>query len=94
MKRPDYFICFEGSNALGLRSTFGFRGKMGFEEYWDSIIKCIQDALWWNAPAPTTVTEQREVWEARAAFWDAPYYDGKDMPSSEVSGSQSPRPAS
>ena len=80
MKRPDLFICFDGNNQAGLRTAFGFKGKIGYEEYWDSIIDRIKDAVWWNAPAPAPGTEEREVWDARAAFLDALYYDGKDMP--------------
>lgn len=79
MKRPDYFLCLDARNKDRLTREFGIKKSIGYEDYWDSIIERIQDAPWWNAPPPAPGIE-REVWESRAAFLDALYYDGKDMP--------------
>jgi HKD family nuclease len=81
MKRPDTFVCLDSRNREGLCEEFGLRRNVGDEEYWDSFIKRIIDSTWWNAPAPAS-GDEKEVWEARAAFLDSLYYDGKDMPSS------------
>jgi HKD family nuclease len=80
MKRPDYFICFDARNKITLCKAFGIKQTIDYEDYWDSIIeRIVKESAWWNASAPAPGPE-REVWEARAAFLDALYYDGKDMP--------------
>jgi len=38
-------------------------------------------AAWWSALPPAPGVE-REIWEARAAFLDSLFYDGKNMPTS------------
>jgi hypothetical protein len=82
IKRPDTFVCFDARNKARLCEAFGIKRKIGYEEYWDSIIqRVITQAEWWFAPPPPSGVE-RQVWEARAAFLDSLYYDGKDMPSS------------
>ena len=81
MKRPDTFVCLDNRNKAGLCTDFGIKRHVGYEEYWDSIIERIREAAWWAAPPPASGVE-REVWEARAAFLDSHYYDGKGMPSS------------
>lgn len=82
IKRPDTFVCLDSRNKAGLCEAFGIKRSVGYEEYWDSIIQRITtEAAWWSAPPPSSGVE-REVWEARAAFLDSRYYDGKDMPSS------------
>jgi HKD family nuclease len=80
IKRPDYFVCLDARNKAGLCKAFRIKPSVGYEEYWDSIIERIKEAAWWNSlpPAPSP---ERELWEARAAFLDSLYYDGKDMPS-------------
>ena len=81
MRRPDTFVCLDNRNKAGLCTDFGIKRRVGYEEYWDSIIERVKEAAWWSAPPPTSGVE-REVWEARAAFLDSHYYDGKGMPSS------------
>lgn len=82
IKRPDTFVCLDSRNKAGLCEAFGIKRNVGYEEYWDSIIQRITtEAAWWSSPPPSSGVE-REVWEARAAFLDSCYYDGKDMPSS------------
>jgi hypothetical protein len=80
MKRPDTFICMDSRNREGLCDAFGLHRTVDDEVYWDSIIERIRESTWWNAQAPPG-GEEREVWEARAAFLDTLFYDGKDMPS-------------
>jgi hypothetical protein len=89
MKRPDYFLCLNDRNRDRLCSEFGIKKKIGYEEYWDSVIERIKDACWWNSLPPIPQLE-KEVWEARAAFLDALYYDGKDMPMPIVVGESEP----
>lgn len=81
MKRPDTFVCLDARNKEALCDAFGISRSVGYEGYWDSIIERVMDSTWWCAPTPRTGVE-REVWEARAAFLDSLFYDGKDMPTS------------
>lgn len=83
MKRPDTFVCLDARNKSGLCAAFGVRRDLGAEAYWDSVIERLRDAAWWNAPSPRSGVE-REVWDARAAFLDAHFYDAKDMPTAET----------
>jgi HKD family nuclease len=78
MKRPDTFICLDSRNRRGLCKDFNITQTVGFEDYWDSIIERVQEAPWWSSPRPTNGPE-RAVWEARAAFLDCLYYDGRDL---------------
>jgi HKD family nuclease len=79
MKRPDQFVCLDSRNKEGLCSAFEISRSIGYEGYWDSIIERVRYSTWWCAPAPQSAVE-REVWQARAAFLDSLFYDGKDMP--------------
>jgi hypothetical protein len=74
MKRPDVFVCLDSKNKTGLCKAFGIKGAVGYEKYWDSIVKRIMEATWWNSPPPASEIE-RQVWAARAAFLDSHYYD-------------------
>jgi hypothetical protein len=81
MKRPDTFLCLDARNKEGLCDAFGLSRSVGYEKYWDSIIGRVLDSRWWCSPPPAA-GEEREVWEARAAFLDSLFYDGKNMPAS------------
>jgi hypothetical protein len=76
MKRPDAFVCIDCPNTARLCKDFKIRRKVGYEEYWDSIVERIKAAAWWSSPTPTDRVE-RQVWEARAAFLDALFYVGR-----------------
>jgi hypothetical protein len=78
MKRPDTFVCLDARNKVGLCDAFGISRNVGYEAYWDSLIERIKNSTWWHDPAPRIGIE-REVWEARAAFLDSIFYDGKDI---------------
>ncbi len=74
MKRPDTFVCVDSRNRDGLCGDLGTAPTtLGLDRYWDSIIAPIQDSLWWNQPRPALPVE-RLIWEGRAAFLDAIYY--------------------
>jgi hypothetical protein len=76
MKRPDYFVCFDKANAKGLCEAFGISrfGHQAYESYWDEIIERILDSAWWDSSRPTDDIEA-SIWDGRAAFLDAIYYD-------------------
>ena len=76
MKRPDWFLCLNRANKKRLCDAFHIPLYVCYEQYWDLIIKKIIDrqTIWWNARPPQD-GEEREVWDARAAFMDAIYYD-------------------
>jgi hypothetical protein len=81
MKRPDVFVCMDGRNQEELGKDFEIATptRLTYEAYWDSVIERVQESVWWNSPRPVDALGA-EVWDARAAFLDAIYYDGKDMP--------------
>jgi HKD family nuclease len=78
MKRPDVFVCFNDGNKVGLCGAVRISPRVGYEEYWDSVVARIMEANWWCA-APPQASVEREVWDARAAFLDSLYYDGADL---------------
>ncbi len=76
MKRPDYFVCFDKANSKNIQEAFGIRRlyHQEYERYWDDVIERILDSSWWNARRPENEIEA-EIWEGRAAFLDAVFYD-------------------
>jgi hypothetical protein len=75
MKRPDYFVCFDSANKAGLSNAFGLvMSHHDYEAYWDAIIERILEAKRWNAPRPNG-SDASGVWDGRAAFLDAIYYE-------------------
>jgi HKD family nuclease len=79
MKRPDTFVCLNKRNRKELCKAFDINQTVSDEQYWDSIIEWLKEFPWWYAQAPQSGIE-REVWDARVAFLDSLFYDGKDMP--------------
>ena len=77
MKRPDYFVCIDKKNEQQICKEFHvtIKAPYKYEQYWDSIIVRIMEAMWWSSPAPHPGVE-RDVWEARVAFLDSHYYKG------------------
>lgn len=74
MKRPDVFVCVASKNKVAMASDFGIpASRIKLETYWDEIIARIQDAEWWQHPAPSN-EEERQIEGARAAFLDVLYY--------------------
>ena len=75
MKRPDYFVCLDKANKVGLSQAFGITIKhQDYDAYWDSIIERISESKWWNSRRPGTKLA-RQVWDGRAAFLDAIFYE-------------------
>jgi len=74
MKRPDTFVCLDSKNKRLLCKDFGISQAVGYEKYWDSIVARIMESTWWCSPPPAPGIECK-VWEARAAFLDAIYYE-------------------
>jgi HKD family nuclease len=75
MKRPDYFVCLDKANRAGLSEAFGITiNNHDYDAYWDSIIERICEAKWWNCGRPRRNIEA-QVWDGRAAFLDAIYYE-------------------
>jgi hypothetical protein len=60
MKRPDYFVCFDGPNRVGLCKAFGIKlGQHDYERYWDSVIERILISDWWRSLRPVEVKPRR-----------------------------------
>jgi hypothetical protein len=76
MKRPDFFVCVNGGNTLGLAKALAFAPTtIDVDNYWNRIIEPIQQAPWYNIPRPNG--RDMELWDARAAMLDAIYYRPK-----------------
>jgi hypothetical protein len=74
MKRPDYFVCFDGENRDGLCKAFGIALRHhDYERYWDSIVERILISKWWTSPRPLGA-QARAIWDGRAAFLDSLFY--------------------
>jgi hypothetical protein len=74
MKRPDYFVCFDGENRDGLCKAFGIKLRNhDYERYWDSIVERILISKWWTSPRPSR-KQARAIWDGRAAFLDSLFY--------------------
>lgn len=77
MKRPDYFVCLDSANRRELSKAFGIIiNNHDYADYWDSIVDRVCEAKWWNSRRPKS-GEGRGVWDGRAAFLDALYYEPK-----------------
>jgi hypothetical protein len=74
MKRPDYFVCLDRANKVGLSDAFGIKiNNHDYDAYWDSVIERICESKWWNSRRPKD-NYARQVWDGRTAFLDAIYY--------------------
>ena len=74
IKRPDLFVCLNNKNRRKLALAFALPQEIDFEAYWNSIVKRIQAATWWQAPCPKNETNT-EIWRGRAAMLDAIFYE-------------------
>lgn len=75
MRRPDVFVAMTKANKDGLCKAFGCAPTTtNLSNYWGRIIMPMQSSLWWNASRPRNALQAR-VWDKRAAFLDAIYYD-------------------
>lgn len=73
MKRPDYFVCYDSPNRAGLSQHFGVaKSAVALGTYWDYLVEPMLYSAWWLAPRPAG--QEGEIWDGRAAFLDAIYY--------------------
>lgn len=74
MKRPDCFVCIDKANKTGLSAHFGLAASaVNLENYWTAIVEPIGLSPWWRAPRPRGV--DGKIWDGRAAFLDALFYE-------------------
>lgn len=74
MKRPDYFVCYDSPNKAGLSAHFGVaQSAVRLDTYWECIIEPMMHSHWWLTPRPNG--QDGEIWDGRAAFLDAIYYE-------------------
>lgn len=75
MKRPDYFLCWNGGNKQQFSDAIDIvkPGGHNYERYWTDVVENITASVWWQAPRPSQTIE-REVWRGRAAMLDAIFY--------------------
>jgi hypothetical protein len=75
MKRPDVFVCINGTNEDNLRYMLDIKRsktRHDYDWYWESVIRTIHHANWWKEPQPPIYEElQVAVWRGRAAFLDS-----------------------
>ena len=77
MKRPDVFYCLTSKNQRLLCKNFNVKkSEINYVGYWEHIIERIYDSEWWRNPIVASKEEQ-QISNARAAFLDAIYYEGK-----------------
>ena len=74
MKRPDCFVCIDKANKTGLSAHFGLAASaVNLENYWTDLIEPIRLSQWWRVPRASGV--EGKVWDGRAAFLDALFYE-------------------
>lgn len=73
MKRPDTFVCLDKENKSRLCEAFEIPQTVTFESYWD-VVKRIQSCRWWKTRRPASEPDAL-VWDGRAAFLDALFYE-------------------
>jgi hypothetical protein len=73
MKRPDVFVCLDKENKSRLCEAFDIPQTVTFVSYWD-VVKRIQSCRWWKARRPASEPDAL-VWDGRAAFLDALFYE-------------------
>ena len=77
MRRPDSFVCYSKANRRGLSAHFGVAASgVNLDSYWPSLIEPITLSSWWRAARPRG--NEGKIWEGRAAFLDALFYDPAD----------------
>jgi HKD family nuclease len=73
MKRPDFFVCVNNGNKVGLAHALCFAPTtIDLNNYWRRVIEPIQQASWYNEPRKQG--RDMELWDARVAMLDAIYY--------------------
>lgn len=76
MKRPDYFFCLDSKNKKKFCEDFGIKDKeLHIDTYWDIVVDKVTSCLWWINQENFQNETEKKVWEFRAAFLDALYYN-------------------
>lgn len=76
MKRPDYFFCLDSKNKKKFCEDFGIKEKeLHIDTYWDIVVDKITSCIWWINQENFQDETEKKVWEYRAAFLDAIYYN-------------------
>ncbi|MFZ4857863.1 MAG: phospholipase D family protein [Desulfuromonadaceae bacterium] len=74
LKRPDYFICYNGANRRNLCEHLQIiQAGMNYNRYWTDVVSNIINSDFWNSPQPVDNMELN-VWHARAAMLDAIFF--------------------
>lgn len=76
MKRPDYFYCLDNKNKKKFCIDFSIKEKdLHLDTYWDVVVDKITSCIWWSDQISSSDELEKDVWDYRAAFLDAIYYD-------------------
>jgi HKD family nuclease len=76
MKRPDYFFCLDSKNKKKFCEDFEIKEKeLHIDTYWDIVVDKVTSCLWWINQENFQNETEKKVWEFRAAFLDALYYN-------------------
>ena len=75
MKRPDYFLCWNGGNRKQFCKALkiALPALHAYERYWSDVVENIISSVWWQAPKPKNALE-KSVWQGRAAMLDAIFF--------------------
>ncbi len=77
LRRPDYFVCVDSKNRLGLYKMLGVSpDEVTVDSYWDTVVAPLIDTPWWQSPRPTGDADAQTIWDARVAMIDALFYEG------------------
>lgn len=76
MKRPDYFYCLDNKNKKQFCKDFDIKEKdLHLDTYWDIVVEKIMNCIWWSDQRRSNNELEKDVWNYRAAFLDAIYYE-------------------
>ncbi len=74
LKRPDYFVCLDARNRVGLGKDVGFaHSRLDITQYWDDVIEPLLQTEWWRKERPPG--QNGRLWDGRVAMLDVMYYD-------------------
>jgi HKD family nuclease len=76
MKRPDYFLCIDNKNKTRFCKDFDIKeNELYLDTYWDVVVDKITSCIWWSSQENFNNDTEKNVWQGRAAFLDAVYYE-------------------
>jgi hypothetical protein len=77
LRRPDYFVCVDSKNRLGLYKMLGVSSdEVTVDSYWDTVVAPLIDTPWWQSNRPSGDADAQTIWDARVAMIDALFYEG------------------